>query len=162
MNISYSLNLALATTVMLGYFYFDSRISELKKEHAQYVVKINKAANERLLSQRKNTQVMIQKVSQLDKELHDEKIKAKSEINALKRNIRNGTRKLYVKADCNDSRLPATSSTASSNHGEANAKLDAETSEKLIEITEDGDNAIRQLTACQQYIRENNDARKRP
>lgn len=162
MSLSYSLNLALATTVLLGYFYFDSRISELKKEHAQYVAEINKAANERLLSQQKNTQVMIEKVSQLDKELHDEKTKAKSEINALKRNIRNGTRKLYVKADCNRSRLPTASSNACGNHGATKAELNKATAENLIEITEDGDNAIRQLTACQQYIREINDARKRP
>lgn len=162
MKTSHGLNLVLVIALIIGYFYFDSRISTLKKEHAEYVSSITEAANKELLKQRENSKLALERVSQLDKELHDEKEQAKVTIDKLKRDIRSGAHKLYVKADCPNSRVPETSTTASGNHEETRAELDKEVAENLIEITEYGDEAIRQLTSCQKYIKETINARKRP
>lgn len=154
MKISHGLNLALVTALLLGYFYFDSQINRLKKNHAQYVAAITKVANERLLEQRENNKLALKRVSQLDRELHHEKEQAKTTIDKLKRNIRSGNHKLYVKADCPNSRMSEDATAASGNHDTERAELNKETAESLITITEDGDEAIRQLTACQKYIKE--------
>jgi len=70
---------------------------------------------------------------------------ADTEITRLRADVRAGTRRLSV---------PTTiytcegSTSATGNRTEARAELDAETSDNLIAITNDGDKAIRQLNAC--------------
>lgn len=70
---------------------------------------------------------------------------ADTEITRLRADVRAGTRRLSV---------PTTvytcqgSNAAAGNRTEARAELDAETSDNLIAITNDGDKAIRQLNAC--------------
>ena len=64
-----------------------------------------------------------------------------------------GERKLYVKANC--AKVPAAredSEPARVGDAAGRAELDRNTAQRLIRLTERGDNAIRQLGACQAFI----------
>jgi cobalamin biosynthesis Mg chelatase CobN len=58
--------------------------------------------------------------------------------------------RLPVKATNCPVQAPTDDTTPARDSGEARAELDAETARTLIAITDSGDEAIRQLTACQQ------------
>ena len=76
-------------------------------------------------------------------ELHDkheqEKIDAKKTIDRLRADVSSGTIRLSI---------PSSSCNSASGDSEARAELDRQTSQDLISITEDGDQAIRDLNYC--------------
>lgn len=93
--------------------------------------------------------VLTGKIADIDKKRIDEKEKADAEIARLRADIADGSKRLYVKAKCPTGNQPAGSGMG---NGETTAELDAATANALVGITSDGDNAIRQLSACQDII----------
>jgi hypothetical protein len=94
--------------------------------------------------------LLASKISNLDKQHTAAMRAANEESESLRRAIRDGAVRLSVRTSC--PRLPETTSTASVDHGEARAELNRADAEDIVAITSDGDDAIRQLSACQSYV----------
>ncbi|WP_157669281.1 lysis system i-spanin subunit Rz [Chitinibacter sp. GC72] len=103
-------------------------------------------------AQRTRDKLQASKAAALDAQHQKEMTDAQTEIDKLLRDARTRAVRLYAKPA-----KPATlgafdSAAASSVNAEARCELDGETSADLISITADGDIAIRQLTALQDYV----------
>lgn len=96
---------------------------------------------------RKNTQRLL---TQLDTEHTQERERANQTNANLRAAVAAGEHRLSVLAKC-----PAGGSTGagSLDHDQARAELDPAAAERIVRITNDGDDAIRQLTALQDYVR---------
>ncbi len=96
---------------------------------------------------RKNTQRLL---AQLDTEHTQERERANQTNANLRAAVAAGEHRLSVLAKC-----PAGGSTGASSldHDQARAELDPAAAERIVRITNDGDDAIRQLTALQDYVR---------
>lgn len=93
----------------------------------------------------------IKLLSQLDTERTQER-ERENQVNASHRaDVAAGQRRLSVLAKCPVVR--ATSTAASLDHAEARAELDPATAERIVRVANDGDDAIRALSALQEYVR---------
>ena len=93
-------------------------------------------------------------IGQLDEDFTREMMDAQQIIDDTLDSISTGQRKLYVNARC--PKMPRTTKTAeaaSVDHAASRAELDKDAAKRLIRLTDRGDKAIRQLGACQAYIR---------
>lgn len=95
------------------------------------------------LESRKETQRLL---TQLDTEHTQERERANQTNADLRAAVAAGQRRLSVLAKCPGS------ATAGVDHAEARAELDPAAAERIVRITNDGDDAIRALTALQDYI----------
>lgn len=96
---------------------------------------------------RRNTQRLL---AQLDTEHTKVLTDAQAANSKLRADVRNGGRRLSVSATCPSVRDPATS--AGLGHAEARAELDPASGERIIGITDDGDQGLIALQAAQAYI----------
>lgn len=103
------------------------------------VAQLNKQAREDELAHAESLNVLATQLQKVNKD-------AELQIADLRTQFRAGTRSLYLPAIC-PVQAPAGDALATGAGNEARAKLDPETAESLISITEDGDKAIRQLNA---------------
>lgn len=111
---------------------------------AEYsVTTLTNAANSR-----RNTQKLL---AQLDTEHTEERERANKTNADLRAAVAAGDRRLSVKATCPAVR--ASAGAASLDHAEARADIDPATGERIVRIANDGDDAIRALTALQDYVR---------
>jgi len=96
---------------------------------------------------RRNT---IKLLADLDTQHTQERERANQTNADLRGAVANGKRRLSVlAASCS----PAGSATAASvGHAEARAELDPAAAERIVRIANDGDDAIRQLTALQEWV----------
>lgn len=92
------------------------------------------------------------KVAALDARYQQEITDAQTEINRLRRDVRAGLVRLSVKSAKPAALGAYDSTTASGADAAARCELDTTTADDLIGITSDGDAAIRQLTALQDYV----------
>ena len=102
---------------------------------------------ERAAESRRNTQKLL---AQLDTEHTKALTDAQAANNQLRTNVRNGARRLSVKATC-----PAVRDTTTSTglgDAEARAELDPAAGERIVAITDDGDQGLIALRAAQAYI----------
>ena len=96
---------------------------------------------------RRNT---IRLLADLDTQHTQERERANQTNASLRGDVATGKRRLSVLA----ASCPARSaSTASVGHAEARAELDPAAAERIVAIANDGDDAIRQLSALQDYVR---------
>jgi prophage endopeptidase len=102
------------------------------------------AANE----SRKKTQKLL---LDLDTQHTKEQAKADETNKPLLAAIATGAQRVYVKASCPAMR--ATPSPSGKSDEEGRAKLDPATAERILHTGVDGDDAIRQLSALQTYVR---------
>jgi len=86
-------------------------------------------------------------IADIDQRNYQEMTNAQAQIADLRKRIASGRVRLTVPARCSQN------SGTSVDHGEARTELDPALSDSLIAITADGDQAIRQLTACQEILR---------
>lgn len=99
------------------------------------------------IESRKNTQRLL---AQLDTEHTQERERANQTNASLRADVAAGKRRLSVLATS----CSAGSATAAGvGHAEARAELDPAAAERIVAITNDGDDAIRQLNALQDYVR---------
>lgn len=97
---------------------------------------------------RRNT---IRLLAELDTQHTQERERANQTNASLRADVAAGQRRLSVLAT---SCRAAGSATASGlDHAEARAELDPAAAERIVRIANDGDDAIRQLTALQDYVR---------
>ncbi|MBI6912485.1 lysis protein [Pseudomonas juntendi] len=97
---------------------------------------------------RRNT---IKLLADLDTQHTQERERANQTNASLRADVATGQRRLSVLATS----CSATGSTTASGlgHAEARAELDPAAAERIVAIANDGDDAIRQLTALQDYVR---------
>lgn len=96
---------------------------------------------------RRNT---IRLLADLDTQHTQERERANQTNASLRADVATGNRRLSVLA----ASCPAGSAaTAGVGHAEARAELDPAAAERIVRITNDGDDAIRQLNALQDYVR---------
>ncbi|PIK76371.1 lysis system i-spanin subunit Rz [Pseudomonas sp. 382] len=99
------------------------------------------------IESRKNTQRLL---AQLDTEHTQERERANQTNASLRADVAAGKRRLSVLAtSC--AAGPATATGL--DHAEARAELDPAAAERIVAIANDGDDAIRQLNALQDYVR---------
>jgi len=99
------------------------------------------------IESRKNTQRLL---AQLDTEHTQERERANQTNASLRADVAAGKRRLSVLATS----CAAGSATAPGlGHAEARAELDPAAAERIVAIANDGDDAIRQLNALQDYVR---------
>jgi len=101
---------------------------------------------------RKREQQLIEKTLAIDTKYQEELNNAQTEINILRRAVRDGSVRLSVKSAKPSSLGAYDSSAASGIDADARCELDQATADDLISITADGDTAIQQLTALQGYV----------
>lgn len=132
-------------------------VLELKAQWASDLKLANdvsaKLANEALWRQSELEEATA-RVDALQKGMDDEK----ATTDDLRRQLAAGHRRVLVRATCPaapDGAGPASAAaTAGVDHEAGRAQLDDAVAERLFGITSDGDAAIRQLGALQQYVRE--------
>jgi prophage endopeptidase len=132
---------ALAFGLLLALWRLDRVGTKLDVANEQ-VTTLNKAADSR-----RNTQKLL---AQLDTEHTKALTDAQAANSKLRDDVRNGARRLSVKATC-----PAVRDTATSTglgHAEARAELDPAAAERIVAITDDGDKGLIALQAAQAYI----------
>lgn len=96
---------------------------------------------------RRNTQRLL---AQLDTEHTQERERANQTNADLRAAVAAGQRRLSVPARCPSVRTAA--GTTGLDHAEARAELDPAAAERIVAIANDGDDAIRALSAAQDYI----------
>ncbi|MBI6654981.1 lysis protein [Pseudomonas carnis] len=102
---------------------------------------------ERAAASRRNTQRLL---AQLDTEHTKALTDAQTTNNQLRAAVATGAHRLSVKATCPAVR--ATGTTAGLDHAEARAELDPTAGERIVAITDDGDQGLIALRAAQDYI----------
>lgn len=102
---------------------------------------------ERAAESRRNTQRLL---AQLDTEHTQERERANQTNASLRADVATGQRRLSVLAATCTPAGPATA--AGVGHAEARAELDPAAAERIVRIANDGDDAIRQLTALQDWV----------
>ena len=104
------------------------------------------AANE----SRKKTQKLL---LDLDTQHTQEQAKADAQNKPMLTAVATGTQRVYVKASCPATDLRATTSSTGQPDEEGRAELDPATAERILHTGVDGDDAIRQLSKLQAYVR---------
>jgi len=135
---------------MAGWGYGQYKYSQGRKAaetaHKLELAKINEQA--------RNEELALQaKITELDKKHYEEFKIAQTTINQLRADVAAGRKRLSVKIKppvCQKE----DASTASLGDGTARAELDGQDAEDLIGIVIEGDQAIRQLNALQDYVEE--------
>lgn len=132
---------ALAFGLLLALWRLDNVGTKLDTANAQ-VTTLTKAAESR-----RNTQKLL---AQLDTEHTKALTDAQVANTKLRTDLRNGARRLSVLAKCPAVRATTTASRV--DDAEARAELDPAAAERIVRIANDGDDAVRTLTALQDYV----------
>lgn len=133
-------------------------IASQKSYYEQRIAEVNRVANAKLIILQAERQQLEQHLSQIEAEQYQELQNAKSKNEQLISDLANERRRLSVKTtnDCtaSSSGLSKTSKASSMDNGATRAYIDPGDAAAIIRITDRGDKAIRQLIACQAYIKE--------
>ena len=134
--------LAMGTAFSGGYY--KGKDSEYKRQQLE-IAKLNAEA-------RQKEQALTMAVTQTATALRTSNAKAKQISKERDLAISSGALRLRLpaKATYCPVQTPTDTAPASGDSGQERAELDAETAKSLVTITDDGDEAIRQLAACQQ------------
>ena len=134
--------LAMGTAFSGGYY--KGKDSEYKRQQLE-IAKLNSQARQKELA-------LTTAVTQTATALRTSNEKAKQISKERDLAIASGALRLRLPVKASNCTLSTTSDTAvaSGDSSQEGGELDAETAKTLIAITDDGDEAIRQLTACQQ------------
>lgn len=122
----------------------------LGKQHAEYRDGMTRQLldqQNRYIEQARQTNELL---AELDR-LHTRKLNdAQAENERLRADIRDGERRLSVRATC--PAVPTDPEPAGVDDGASRADIDPAAAERIVRIVNDGDDAIRQLTALQEYV----------
>lgn len=129
--------------VLIGAFWRIDHISTSLESSSQRVRELEASEQSR-----KNT---IRLLGELDAQHTQEITHARTEYQALLDRIGSGNQRLSVLAHCPAVRTPG--SAAGVDDAEARAELDPAHARRIVAIPAEGDDAIRQLTALQDWVR---------
>jgi prophage endopeptidase len=138
------LGIVLAVLSAFGGGYWKGSEDEVIRQQLE-IAKLNAEA-------RQKEQALTMAVTQTATALRTSNAKAKQISKERDLAISSGALRLRlpVKATYCPVQTPTDTAPASGDSGQERAELDAETAKSLVTITDDGDEAIRQLAACQQ------------
>jgi prophage endopeptidase len=138
------LGIVLAVLSAFGGGYWKGSKDEVTRQQLE-IAKLNAEA-------RQKEQALTMAVTQTATALRTSNAKAKQISKERDLAISSGALRLRlpVKATNCPVQAPTDTAPASGDSGQERAELDAETAKSLVTITDDGDEAIRQLAACQQ------------
>jgi prophage endopeptidase len=138
------LGIVLAVLSAFGGGYWKGSKDEVIRQQLE-IAKLNAEA-------RQKEQALTMAVTQTATALRTSNAKAKQISKERDLAISSGALRLRlpVKATYCPVQTPTDTAPASGDSGQERAELDAETAKSLVTITDDGDEAIRQLAACQQ------------
>jgi prophage endopeptidase len=138
------LGIVLAVLSAFGGGYWKGSEDEITRQQLE-IAKLNAEA-------RQKEQALTMAVTQTATALRTSNAKAKQISKERDLAISSGALRLRlpVKATYCPVQTPTDTAPASGDSGQERAELDAETAKSLVTITDDGDEAIRQLAACQQ------------
>ena len=138
------LGIVLAVLSAFGCGYWKGSEDEITRQQLE-IAKLNAEA-------RQKEQALTMAVTQTATALRTSNAKAKQISKERDLAISSGALRLRlpVKATYCPVQTPTDTAPASGDSGQERAELDAETAKSLVTITDDGDEAIRQLAACQQ------------
>ena len=136
--------IVLAVLSAFGGGYWKGSEDEITRQQLE-IAKLNAEA-------RQKEQALTMAVTQTATALRTSNAKAKQISKERDLAISSGALRLRlpVKATYCPVQTPTDTAPASGDSGQERAELDAETAKSLVTITDDGDEAIRQLAACQQ------------
>lgn len=119
-------------------------------DHAKAALREKTHRIEELEASERSRKQTIKLLAELDTQHTQERERANQTNASLRAAVAAGERRLSVLAKC-----PAgtSSTTASVDHAEARAELDPAAAERIVAIANDGDDAIRALSALQDYVR---------
>ena len=120
-------------------------------DHTKAALRSKTLRIEELEASERSRKTTIKLLAQLDTQHTQERERANQTNADLRAAVAAGQRRLSVLAKCPVVR--ATSTTASLDHAEARAELDPAAAERIVRVANDGDDAIRALSALQDYVR---------
>ncbi|UXZ44508.1 lysis protein [Pseudomonas soli] len=120
-------------------------------DHTKAALRDKTLRIEKLEASERSRKTTIKLLAQLDTQHTQEITRARNENQALLDRIGTGGKRLSVIAKCPVVR--ASSTAASVDDAEARAELDPAHARRIVAIPADGDDAIRQLTALQDWVR---------
>lgn len=131
----------------------DATISKEKQMHSDYVALVANAATEAVQAHAAEAARQQQAVSEIDYMYTQELANAKAESDKLRDAVLAGERRLYIstKTPACSGGVQGATSTTSLDDGANRAELDPATANRIISLTDAGDEAIRKLTSCQLY-----------
>lgn len=132
---------ALAISLLLALWRIDHVGTQLATANEQVTTLTNAAAS------RRNTQRLL---ADLDTQHTQELTNAQATNNQLRAAVATGARRLSIKAACPAVRTTATP--ARVDDAEARADIDPASAQRIVAITNDGDEAIIALSALQDYV----------
>lgn len=132
----------------------DAEIGLLKASHAETLKEISDAAAKAAADALQRQEDLSNQIAAIDQNRTEEIERAKIELDKLRNDIAVGNRRLSVVARCPAAPVvPEDSGSPGVGNDTTRAELDPEAANRIIAITTDGDTAIRQLSACQDYVR---------
>lgn len=132
---------ACAVAILFGWQHIERQADQLATATEQVTTLTNAAES------RRNTQRLL---AQLDTEHTKALTDAQTANTQLRTAVATGARRLSVKGACPAVR--AATGTASVDDAEARTELDPASAERIVATANDGDDAIRTLTALQDYV----------
>lgn len=119
-------------------------------DHVTAALDASSSLIEELEASERSRKETIRLLGELDTQHTQERERANQTNADLRAAVAAGQRRLSVLAKCP---VGGSGTTASVDHAEARAELDPAAAERIVRIANDGDDAIRQLTALQDYVR---------
>jgi hypothetical protein len=138
---------------------YEAQIADLKATQANELKAISDTATAAATAAQQKTVDLQNQVAALDAARTQENTNAQAENAKLRAAVAAGTRKLSVAGHCpapaGGSGLPAGAAAAGVGDGAAAQRVDLDpaTAGRLLAIAAAGDKAIRQLSACQAYVK---------
>lgn len=119
-------------------------------DHVTTALDAKSSRIEELEASERSRKETIRLLGELDTQHTQERERANQTNASLRAAVAAGERRLSVLAKCP---VGAGSNTSSVDHAEARAELDPAAAERIVAIANDGDDAIRALSALQDYVR---------
>lgn len=116
--------------------------------HSQYNKGYEECNRAHIAAEQKRRDKQMQDIAEIDRKHTKEMERVKTENEKLRAAVRDGTRRLSIRVVPK----PATG-TPGMDHAETRSDIDPRDAEALVGIANRGDDAIRQLSGCQDYIR---------
>lgn len=134
---------------------YEAKVSVLKTEYAQEQERIAKAYQAEIQKAVGKERELRERIELVDKKYYEELQDAKAKNAELRDRIASGDLRLSVATRTTScSSVSGATETASVDNGEGRTELDPAHAERIIRITEYGDEQIRKLNACQAYVNE--------
>ncbi|WRQ05459.1 Rz-like spanin [Ralstonia phage AhaGv] len=133
---------------------YDVQIAELKRVHAEQLGEIAAKGAEQAREALAWKDRAEKATAEIDAR-QQENDRVKAENARLADELRTGARRVFVRAKCpaaGGGAVPGTAPAARVDDAEVRAELDPATAQRMVGVAGDGDDAIRALTALQDYV----------